>query len=178
MSLKRKIAPLHWPHPPLSPLDAMAVLTSSNIKREISVITSQSQSLASVCSPNFLASRLTSLKAQVGLCLSTEYTTLRDESLLEGSPSYSQYRVIFKKVSFGIFRTILVSKEENNFTIESKDRGLSLSEFLWYLGIVKIIKIRHSKGHISQTNHDLKNFFVQKSSLDCCFTCTKYSSFC
>jgi len=41
----------------------------------------------------------------------------------------SNYRVILKKVLFGIFRTILVSKEEKNFTIKSKDKGLSLSKF-------------------------------------------------
>ena len=41
----------------------------------------------------------------------------------------SNYRVILKKVSFGNFRVILVSKEEKNFTIESKDKGLSLSKF-------------------------------------------------
>ena len=42
-------------------------------------------------------------------------------------PFFPLYRVILKKVSFGIFRTILVSKEETNFTIKSKDKGLSLS---------------------------------------------------
>ena len=36
---------------------------------------------------------------------------------------------ILKKVSFDIFRIILVSKEEKNFRIESKDKGLSLSKF-------------------------------------------------
>ena len=40
-----------------------------------------------------------------------------------------KYRVILKKVSFGIFRTILVFKEEKNITIKSKDKGLSLSKF-------------------------------------------------
>ena len=40
-----------------------------------------------------------------------------------------RYRVIFKKVSFGIFGTFLVSKEEKNFTIKSKDKGLSMSKF-------------------------------------------------
>ena len=30
-----------------------------------------------------------------------------------------EYRVILKKVLFGIFRTILVSKEEKNFTINA-----------------------------------------------------------
>ena len=39
------------------------------------------------------------------------------------------YRVILKKVSFGVFRTILVSKEEKMFTIKSKDKELSLSRF-------------------------------------------------
>ena len=43
---------------------------------------------------------------------------------------YRRYRVILKKVLFGIFRVILVSKEEKNFTIESKDKGLSLGKFL------------------------------------------------
>ena len=37
------------------------------------------------------------------------------------------YRVIFKKVSFGIFGTFLVSKEEKNFTIEGEDKVLYLS---------------------------------------------------
>ena len=40
-----------------------------------------------------------------------------------------RYRVIFKKVSFGIFRTVLVSKEEKNFSKGGKDKGLSLSRF-------------------------------------------------
>ena len=39
------------------------------------------------------------------------------------------YRVILKKVSFGIFRTILVSKEEKILAIKSKDKGLSLNKF-------------------------------------------------
>ena len=72
------------------------------------------------------------------------------------------YRVILKKVLFGIFSIILVSKEQKNFTMKSKDEVLSLSKFSWYLAIVKIIQIRHSKGHISQKNHDLKIIFVQK----------------
>ena len=42
-----------------------------------------------------------------------------------------------------------------------KSPQLSLSMFSWYLFIVKIIKIGHSKGHTSQTNHDLKNIFMQ-----------------
>ena len=72
------------------------------------------------------------------------------------------YRVFLKKVSFGVFRIMLVSKEEKNFTVESKDKGLSLSKFSWYLVIVKIIKIRHIKGHISQNNQDSKIIFMQK----------------
>ena len=39
------------------------------------------------------------------------------------------YRVIFKKVSFGIFSMILVSKEKKNFTMKSKDIVLSLGKF-------------------------------------------------
>ena len=73
-----------------------------------------------------------------------------------------KYRAILKKVSFGIFRIILVSKEEENFTIESEGEGVSLSKFLCHLIIVKIIKIRHSQGHISQANHELKIIFMQK----------------
>ena len=55
-----------------------------------------------------------------------------------------------------------LSKEVKNLTKESKGKGLSLSKFSWYLVIVKIIKIRHSKGLISQTNHDSKNIFMLK----------------
>ena len=73
-----------------------------------------------------------------------------------------KYWVILKKVSFGIFRTILVSKEEKNFTIKSKDKKLSLGKFAWYLVIVKIIKIRHLKGCIRQKNHDSKIILIQK----------------
>ena len=72
------------------------------------------------------------------------------------------YRVIFKKVLFGGFRIFLVSKEVKNFTRESKDQELSLSKFPWYLVDVKIIKIRHLKGNISQKNYDLKIIFMEK----------------
>ena len=37
------------------------------------------------------------------------------------------YRVILKKVSFDIYRIILVSKKEKDFTMESKDKGPTLS---------------------------------------------------
>merc|ERR1711989_12052 len=80
------------------------------------------------------------------------------------------YRVILKKVSFGIFAIILVSKEDKNFTIESKGKGLSLSRFSFYLAIVKIIQIGRLNGHISQKNHDFKIVFVQKSTIHCCCT--------
>ena len=40
----------------------------------------------------------------------------------------SLYRVILKKVSFGVFSIILVFKEEKNFTMKSKDKVLSLSK--------------------------------------------------
>ena len=33
------------------------------------------------------------------------------------------------RVSSGVFRIILVSKEEKDFTVESKDKGLSLGKF-------------------------------------------------
>ena len=82
------------------------------------------------------------------------------QSIIEHIPT--RYRVILKKVSFGIFRIILVSKGEENYTVESKDKGLSLSKFTRCLAIVKIIKIRHLKGHISQKNDDLKIVFMQK----------------
>ena len=72
------------------------------------------------------------------------------------------YRVILKKILFGVFYIMLVSKEEKDFTIESKDIEPSLSKFSRYLVIVKIIEIRHLKGHISKKNHDLKNIFMQK----------------
>ena len=41
-----------------------------------------------------------------------------------------RYWVILKKVSFCIFRIILVSKVEKNFTIESKDKDLSEQVFM------------------------------------------------
>ena len=75
---------------------------------------------------------------------------------------FVRYRVILKKVSFGIFTIILVSKEDKNFTIESKGKGLSLSRISWHLAIVKNIKIGHLEGRISQTNCDLKIVFMQK----------------
>ena len=71
------------------------------------------------------------------------------------------YRVILKKVSFGIYSAILVSKEEKNFTVNSEDKVLSLSKFSGCLAVIKIIKIRHLKGHISQKNHDLKIISMQ-----------------
>ena len=78
------------------------------------------------------------------------------------SPLMARYRVILKKVSFGVFSIIMVLKDETNFTMKNKDRVLSLSKFSWYLAMVKIIKIRHSKGHISQKNHVSKIIFMQK----------------
>jgi len=39
------------------------------------------------------------------------------------------YRVILKKVLFGIFRAFLVSKKEKNLTRKNKDEGISLSKF-------------------------------------------------
>ena len=62
--------------------------------------------------------------------------------------------------------------------MESKDKKPSLSKVSWYLVIVKIIKIKHLKGHISQKNHDSKIIFMEKWTLHCCCTCTKILSFC
>ena len=70
--------------------------------------------------------------------------------------------MILKKVLFGILRMIFVSKEEKNFTIESKDKGLSLSKISGYFAIVKIVKIRHLDGYIGQKNDDLEIIFMQK----------------
>ena len=81
--------------------------------------------------------------------------------VFENPENQKKYRVILKKLSFRFFRIILVFKEEKEFTIESKEKMLSLSKFSWYLVIIKIIKIRHSKGHISQQNHDLKIIIIQ-----------------
>ena len=53
------------------------------------------------------------------------------------------YRVILKKVLFGIFWIFLIFKEEKNLTMESKDNVLPLSKFSWYFVMVKIVKIRH-----------------------------------
>ena len=41
-----------------------------------------------------------------------------------------RYRVILKKVLFCVFSIIKVSKGKKNFTIKSKDKVLSLGEFL------------------------------------------------
>ena len=53
-------------------------------------------------------------------------------------------------------------RKKKKFTIEIKDKVLSLSKFLWYLVIVKITQIRHSRARISQKNRDSKIVFVQK----------------
>ena len=75
---------------------------------------------------------------------------LQQKVFLQKWNPQSMYRVVLKKVSFGIFRIILVSMEEKNFTIESKDKVLSLTKFSWYLNTVKVQKIRHPNGHISK----------------------------
>ena len=76
--------------------------------------------------------------------------------------------MILKKVSLGNFRIILISQEEKNSTIESKDKILLfLNKFSCYLVIVKIIKIRRLKGHISQKNHDSEIVLMQKQTLHC-----------
>ena len=79
--------------------------------------------------------------------------------------------MILKKVSFGIFRIILVSKEENNSATESKDKVLSLSKFSQHLvnDNVGIIKIRHLKGqnHFNtKINATLLLFFTTEFNLN------------
>ena len=71
------------------------------------------------------------------------------------------YRVILKKVSFGIVLSILIAKEEINLTMESQDKALFLCKFLWYLVVIKIIKIGHWKGHISQKIMIWKSFLAK-----------------
>ena len=53
------------------------------------------------------------------------------------------YRVIHKKVSFGIFSIIKTAYDKKFFAIEILDKVFSLSRFSRYLVIVKIVKIRH-----------------------------------
>ena len=64
--------------------------------------------------------------AKTGECVNV---TSGAEETASAQDSKTRYLVIFKKVSLGIFRIILVSKEEQNSIIESKDEGLSLSRF-------------------------------------------------
>ena len=73
----------------------------------------------------------------------------------------SSYRVILKKVAVDIFRIILVSEEENDYYRKQRQRAIS-EQVSWNLVFVKIIKIRHLKGHISQMDHDLKIILRQK----------------
>ena len=89
-------------------------------------------------------------------------TEITEYQLFHRSRLHLMYRVILKKVSFGVFRTILVYKAKKNFTIKSKYKVLSLSKFSYYLVMVKIIKIRHLKGHISPNNHDSRIVFMRK----------------
>ena len=49
-----------------------------------------------------------------------------------------------------------------DWLIKSKHKVLSMRKFSGYLVIVKTIKLRHSKGHISRRNHDRKLIFMQK----------------
>ena len=48
--------------------------------------------------------------------------------------------------------------------MKSKNEGLSLCEFSWYLVIVNIIKIRHSKAHINQKKSWLENCYYAKTN--------------
>ena len=99
--------------------------------------------------PFLLFNRTMSWWDREAICIDFLFSSLTSDCIVNSYTEICIYRVILKKVSFGICRTFLISKEENNFTIESQDKGLSLSKFSWYLVIVKIIRIRHLKGHIS-----------------------------
>ena len=73
-----------------------------------------------------------------------EKETCSSEKELWGS---HWYRVVIKKVSFGIFKNF---KGRKDYFMESKVKKLSLSKVSRYLVIVKVIKIRHYIGHINQ----------------------------
>ena len=66
---------------------------------------------------------------QRSIDISGRTNKLTDENVTLQSDASISYRVFLKKVSFGNFRTMLVSEEEINLAIESKDKGLSLGKF-------------------------------------------------
>ena len=69
-------------------------------------------------------------------------------------------------------------RRKKKFSLENKDKGLSLSKLSWYLVIVKIIRIRHLNGHISQKKPWFRNYFHVKKTLQWSCTCAKFLSFC
>ena len=80
-------------------------------------------------------------------------------------PSRGRWNIgCFLKRFYLVFLTSSWFPRKKKITIKIQDKGLSLSNFLWYLVIVKIINIKHLKGHItiSQKNHDSKIIFMQK----------------
>ena len=66
----------------------------------------------------------------------------------------TRYQAIHKMVSFCIFSIIKTALDKKIFAIEVRGKVLSLSKFLKYLVMVKIVKIRHQNGHISCINHE------------------------
>ena len=53
-------------------------------------------------------------------------------------------------------------RKKKKLTLKRYDKVLFLTKFSWHLVMVKIIKIRHLRGHISQNNHDSKPIFIWK----------------
>ena len=68
---------------------------------------------------------------------------------------------IIKRFPLEILESSWFSKKKKIYYRKQRQRAiwLSLSEFSWYLAIVKIIKIRHSKGHISQKKSWFESHF-------------------
>ena len=72
----------------------------------------------------------------------------------------SGYRVVKKKVSLDIFSIIRTNYNKEFLTVKITDKVLSLSKFWRHLVNVKIVKIRHSNGHISYIKQCQKNIFL------------------
>ena len=82
----------------------------------------------------------------------------------------------WKRFHLVLSESYWIPRKKKNFSIGSKDKGLSLRKFSWYLAIVKIIEIRQTKRHISQNDHDQKITFIQNQT-HCFCACTKFFIF-
>ena len=72
------------------------------------------------------------------------------------------YRVILKKVSFGIFLIILVyNKEKKIYCKMQRQRAITEQVFMIF-GHGQNHQNGHLQGHISQRHHDGKIIFMQK----------------